>query len=271
MPELPEVETTRRGIAPHIEGRTVEQVIVRHSQLRWPVSEELCESACGQIILSVSRRAKYLLLNTAAGTMIIHLGMSGSLRIAKDATPLTKHDHIDICLDSGQRLRYRDPRRFGAMLWTSGDPLQHSLLSSLGPEPLDEVFDGNYLYQRARRRAIPVKQFIMDGHVVVGVGNIYANESLFLAGIHPGRSAGRIGLARYQRLAGLIKSVLAEAIQAGGTSLRDFVNGDGNPGYFSRALQVYGRAGQACIRCQANLKEIRMAQRSTVYCANCQH
>ena len=271
MPELPEVETTRRGIAPYLEGHAVARVIVRQPRLRWPVSEELGKGVRGQTILSVARRAKYLLLNTGAGTVIIHLGMSGSLRIVQKTTPLTQHDHVDIGLDSGQILRYRDPRRFGAVLWTRGDPLQHPLLNRLGPEPLDRSFDGEYLYRRALKRAVPIKQFIMDGHVVVGVGNIYANEALFSAGIHPRRSAGRLGLARYQRLAGMIKSVLAGAIQAGGTSLRDFVNSDGNPGYFSQELQVYGRAGQACIRCQAALKEIRMAQRSTVYCANCQH
>ncbi len=271
MPELPEVETTRRGISPHIEGRKVDQVIVRQPRLRWPVADDLPARLIGQTVLSVGRRAKYLLLNTEAGTLIIHLGMSGSLRIVDETANVAAHDHVDICLDSGLRLRYRDPRRFGALLWTRQEPLQHSLLKHLGPEPLSVEFDGDYLYQQAVNRSVSIKQFIMDGRVVVGVGNIYANEALFSAGIHPRRSAGRIGLVRYQRLAAMIKKILLEAIRVGGTSLRDFVNSDGNPGYFSQSLQVYGRAGGNCLKCQAKLREIRLGQRSTVYCSNCQH
>ncbi len=270
VPELPEVETTRRGIEPHIRHRTITRVIVRQPRLRWPVTPGLEQALAGQQIRQVRRRAKYLLVETGSGTLVIHLGMSGSLRILKQPQPPQKHDHIDIQLDSGDVLRYTDPRRFGAMLWLTEDPAEHPLLRELGPEPLDEVLSGDYLFEKSRGRSIAIKSFIMDSHVVVGVGNIYANEALFLSGIHPQRAAGRISLQRYQALAEQIKRVLARSIEQGGTTLRDFVGGDGKPGYFQQTLQVYGRGGKPCRACGETLKEIRQGQRSTVYCGQCQ-
>ncbi|MEQ1486459.1 bifunctional DNA-formamidopyrimidine glycosylase/DNA-(apurinic or apyrimidinic site) lyase [Methyloglobulus sp.] len=271
MPELPEVETTARGIAPHVEGQTVKQVIIRQPQLRWLVPENLNGTLTNLNIRLVSRRAKYLLFTTDVGTIILHLGMSGSLRILPEEKTADKHDHIDFIFNNGTLLRYNDPRRFGAVLWTTFPPAEHSLLKDLGPEPLLSDFDGNHLYQHSRKRTVPVKSFIMDSHIVVGVGNIYANEALFMAGIHPSRHAGKISLARYQRLAGCIKTVLQNAIQQGGTTLRNFVNEAGNPGYFKQQLRVYGRAGLPCIQCLQLLTEIRIANRSTVFCINCQH
>ncbi|MDA1342312.1 MAG: bifunctional DNA-formamidopyrimidine glycosylase/DNA-(apurinic or apyrimidinic site) lyase [Proteobacteria bacterium] len=270
MPELPEVETTARGIAPYIEGQTVKQVIVRQPQLRWTVPETLNETLAGIRINSVSRRAKYLLFATDIGTVIVHLGMSGSLRILpKDKSP-DKHDHIDFIFTNSTVLRYSDPRRFGAVLWTAFPPAEHSLLKDLGPEPLLSDFDGRHLYQLSRNRKLPVKSFIMDSHFVVGVGNIYANEALFMAGIHPARHVGKISLARHQQLADCIKTVLQDAIQQGGTTLRNFVNEAGNPGYFKQQLRVYGRAGLPCTQCLQALTEIRITNRSTVFCSHCQ-
>lgn len=270
MPELPEVETTRRGIAPHIENRLVTRVLVRQRQLRWPISAELESGLTQQTIISVERRGKYLLLGTPAGTLIIHLGMSGSLRIVAATQPPGKHDHVDIEFDHDKRLRYTDPRRFGCMLWQTDAALQHPLLSSLGPEPLEEEFDSAYLHGRSRGRSAPIKAFIMDSRIVVGVGNIYANEALFLAGISPKRAAGKIALARYATLVECIKQVLARAITVGGTTLRDFTNSSGEPGYFKQSLLVYGRGGMNCTRCTQPLTEIRLGQRSTVYCRHCQ-
>lgn len=270
MPELPEVETTRRGVEPHILKQRIRDVIVRQPQLRWPVPDDLPGVLKGSLIQSVERRAKYLLLKTPQGTLIMHLGMSGSLRIVAAGAAVETHDHIDICLSSGKALRFTDPRRFGAMLWTVQDPLQHKLLRNLGPEPLAEEFDGEHLYRLSRGRSAAVKQFIMDGHTVVGVGNIYANEALYMAGIHPKRAARRISLARYRQLAMAIKSVLGDAIAQGGTTLRDFVGGDGKPGYFKQQLNVYGRGGENCRDCGMVLHEIRLGQRSTVYCRHCQ-
>lgn len=271
MPELPEVETTRRGIAPLVAGQRVTGLKVRHAGLRWPVpTATLRREMVGQPITAVERRAKYLLLRTAAGTAILHLGMSGSLRLVPIGTPAGKHDHVDLELANGYCLRLSDPRRFGALLWTRVDPLQHELLSNLGPEPLSDAFDGAYLLRRSRGRKVAVKGFLMDSHTVAGVGNIYANEALFMAGIHPARAAGRIGLARYQRLVACVKQVLEESLAQGGTTLRDFVNGDGQPGYFSLYLRVYGRGGQPCPQCGTRLTEIRQGQRSTVYCPRCQ-
>lgn len=270
MPELPEVETTRRGVEPHILKQRIRDVIVRQPQLRWPVPDDLPGVLKGSLIQSVERRAKYLLLKTPQGTLIMHLGMSGSLRIVAAGATVETHDHIDICLSSGKALRFTDPRRFGAMLWTAQDPLQHKLLRNLGPEPLAEEFDGEHLYRLSRGRSAAVKQFIMDGHTVVGVGNIYANEALYMAGIHPKRAARRISLARYRQLAMAIKSVLGDAIAQGGTTLRDFVGGDGKPGYFKQQLNVYGRGGERCRDCGMVLHEIRLGQRSTVYCRHCQ-
>ncbi len=268
MPELPEVETTCRGIAPHIVGRCVREVIVREPRLRWPVPGKLNQLMPGAHFLSVSRRAKYLLLETERGIVMVHLGMSGSLRIMPADTPPLFHDHIDVILDDGRCLRYHDPRRFGSFHWLEAP--QHPLLDHLGPEPLSEIFGGAYLYERSRGRRIPVKQFIMDGKVVVGVGNIYANEALFMAGIHPARAAGRVAKARYEHLAIAIKQVLGDAIEQGGTTLRDFVGGDGSPGYFAQQLRVYGRRGQPCRHCLTALKEIRQGGRTTVMCPQCQ-
>lgn len=269
MPELPEVETTRRGVEPHCLGRVVTRVIVREQRLRWPVPDQLAIALSGQAIKAVERRAKYLLFRTATGTLLVHLGMSGSLRIVDPGVPPGRHDHIDVLFESGVCLRYHDPRRFGCFLWLALGEI-HPLLSSLGPEPLSAEFDGRFLYRRSRGRKGPVKNFIMDGKVVVGVGNIYANEALFLSGIRPDRAAGRISLARYQCLANIIKQVLTSSIEQGGTTLRDFVGGDGKPGYFAQQLLVYGRAGQPCRRCGSLLRELRLGQRSSVYCVTCQ-
>jgi len=269
MPELPEVETTRRGVSPHVVGKKVIELIVREPRLRWPVPEDLGEKLVGQRILSVDRRAKYLLFNTRAGTLLVHLGMSGSLRVVGDSGELKKHDHIDIVLAGGGRLRYCDPRRFGSFLWCEPGR-EHPLLAHLGPEPLSPDFHGGLLYGKSRGRKGPVKNFIMDGKVVVGVGNIYANEALFRAGIRPDRPAGRISAVRYELLAKQIKQVLTTAINQGGTTLRDFVGGDGQPGYFAQELLVYGREGQPCTRCKAPLRQLRLGQRTSVYCVACQ-
>lgn len=270
MPELPEVETTRRGIVPHVSGQRVARVLVREPRLRWPVPPDLGTALAGQVIEGVERRAKYLLLRCPAGTLLIHLGMSGSLRIVPAATPAQRHDHADIVFDAGHCLRLRDPRRFGALLWTSGDPLHHLLLADLGPEPLDDDFSGAYLYRQARGRSVAVKHFIMDSHIVVGVGNIYANEALFLAGIHPLRAAGQVSRARYERLAAAIQHVLRAALAQGGTTLRDFHASDGRAGYFQLQLAVYGRAEQPCTVCKRPLIGIRQGQRSSYYCRACQ-
>jgi len=271
MPELPEVETTRRGILAWVKGQQVVGVAIRQRQLRVPVSAQLVRELSGQQIQDVGRRGKYLLLYCETGSVIIHLGMSGSLRIVTAATAAGKHDHADICLANGYCLRLRDPRRFGLLLWTRRDPLRHRLLADLGPEPLGPDFDGDYLYRRSRGRRQAVKPFIMDSHCVVGVGNIYASEALFRAAIHPARPAGRIGLARYQDLAEAIRQVLRQAIAEGGTTLRDFYYGDEQPGYFAQSLQVYGRDGQPCVTCGAAIRQSRLGQRASYYCPACQH
>ncbi|MGD8425521.1 MAG: bifunctional DNA-formamidopyrimidine glycosylase/DNA-(apurinic or apyrimidinic site) lyase [Gammaproteobacteria bacterium] len=270
MPELPEVETTRRGIKPWLEGTAVSGVEVRQRQLRWVVPRRLDRQLPGQKVHGVGRRAKYLLLATAGGTLIIHLGMSGSLRVLKDPPAPGPHDHVDIILSSGRLLRFNDPRRFGAMLWTTRDPLRHPLLRDLGPEPLSGEFSGAALYAAARGRRVAIKNLIMNAKVVVGVGNIYASEALFRAGIRPSRPAGRISLARMEKLASSIQAVLGDALEAGGTTLRDFTWGDGQPGYFAQQLRVYERAGQPCPVCEAPLKRIVLGQRSTYYCSACQ-
>ena len=270
MPELPEVETTRLGLAPHLKGCSVRAVTIRNGALRWPVPEDLANCIVGNPIQRLSRRAKYLLIAFPRGHLMIHLGMSGSLRLVVANTPPGKHDHVDIALDSGWLLRFNDPRRFGSILWVSENLAEHPLLKDLGPEPLGSDFSGTYLWELAGRRTLPVKSFLMDSRVVVGVGNIYANESLFLSGIHPLRKPGRISMARYGRLAEVVKEVLESAIKQGGTTLRDFVGSDGKPGYFKQQLQVYGRAGKPCTRCGRTLKELRLSQRSTVYCPGCQ-
>lgn len=270
MPELPEVETTRRGISPHVLGQRVRDVVVRNAQLRWPVPPQLCSELTGRTIEQVNRRGKYLLLYAGDACLLVHLGMSGSLRVVTDGAPLLKHDHIDIVMADGSTLRYSDPRRFGCMLWLKDSPMEHPLLKSLGPEPLSEDFDNNTLALASRGRKVPVKSFIMDSHVVVGVGNIYANEALFMAGIRPDRLAGRISAQRYARLTECIKEILGRAITQGGTTLRDFVGGDGKPGYFRQSLHVYGRGGEPCTACRTTLTEVRIGQRSTVFCPRCQ-
>ncbi len=276
MPELPEVETTRRGIQPALVGRKVTDVIVRESRLRWPVPKSLGHNLIGQTITDVGRRGKYLLLKTAAGHVIIHLGMSGSLRIIDASTAPGKHDHVDIVLNDGKCLRLHDPRRFGAVLWTQQDPAQHKLLSSLGPEPItsdidQQVFDGDYLYDKSHGRRRAVREFIMDSHIVVGVGNIYANEALFHAGIDPRRAAGRISRSRYHRLATAIHDTLSRAIAAGGTTLRDFSNADGRPGYFQQTLAVYAQEGEKCPKCGARIRRITKGGRSVFFCPRCQY
>ena len=270
MPELPEVETTRRGIAPHLEGRTLKGALVRQPRLRYPVTPRLDQLLKGQRVLQVSRRGKYLLLGLSEGDVIIHLGMSGSLRVLAAGTPPCSHDHLDILFDD-RCLRLHDPRRFGLVLWTTEPAEKHPLLRHLGPEPLDEAFTPEHLHSSAARRRVAVKSFIMDTRVVVGVGNIYANESLFSAGIHPLRGANRISLARFERLHDAVRSVLSDAIRQGGTTLRDFVNESGSPGYFSLSLKVYGRTGEPCPLCAAPIRQRVIGQRSTFYCPRCQH
>lgn len=269
MPELPEVETTRRGIEPHVLNQTVAAVVVRQSGLRWPIPHDLPQLLEGLNIDSVRRRGKYLLLDTSRGSCILHLGMSGSLRVLPHNTPPQKHDHVDLCFNNGKLLRLRDPRRFGALLW-SQDPLQHKLLKDLGPEPLCEEFDLEYLFKQSRQRKRAVKLFLMDSHVVVGVGNIYANEALFRAGIRPTLAAGRIGRKRYCKLVQAVKAVLSEAISQGGTTLRDFTASDGSPGYFVQKLSVYGKGEQPCPACGTKIKAIKLGQRATYFCVHCQ-
>lgn len=269
MPELPEVETSRRGIEPHILNKKVIDVIVRQKQLRWPIPASLKNQLTNQKIRQVDRRGKYILLRTDAGTAIIHLGMSGSLRILDKNIPAEKHDHIDIVFNR-LVLRLRDPRRFGACLWTRQDPLTHKLLINLGPEPLTDAFTADYLYRLSRSRKVAIKTFLMNSQIVVGVGNIYASESLFTAGINPKRLASKISLQRYEKLVPAIKEILQHSIIQGGTTLRDFTQQDGKPGYFQQTLNVYGRTGEACRICNQPIKQFTQAQRSTFYCSHCQ-
>jgi len=270
MPELPEVETTCRGIAPHVTGHEISRVIVRNRELRWPVARKLEDTITGQTIHAIRRRAKYLLFTLDTGTLILHLGMSGSLRIVNAIVPPGKHDHLDIVFRHFKTLRFTDPRRFGSVHWTVRDPLRHRLLRELGVEPLGEELNGDYLFGQSRGRTVAIKHFIMDSHIVVGIGNIYASEALFMAGINPKRAAGRISRSKYDLLAQVIKEVLLDSIAAGGTTLRDFVNGEGKPGYFRMHLNVYDRAGLPCISCRVPIREIRQGQRSTFYCPKCQ-
>ncbi len=271
MPELPEVETSRRGIAPHILGKAFKQLIVRQAQLRWPVPVAvLNQTLPGQRLTDVDRRGKYLLLKTATGTILLHLGMSGNLRITNSAEALKKHDHIDFEFSDGTILRFNDQRRFGAVLWTDTQPEAHPLLLALGPEPLSEQFTGEYLLSRSQQRRLPIKSLIMDSHVVVGVGNIYASESLFLAGLHPNRAAGDLTLSDCQRLVAAIQTVLQWAIEQGGTTLRDFLNHQGKPGYFQQSLSVYGRKDQPCINCAEPIQQLKIGQRASYYCQHCQ-
>jgi formamidopyrimidine-DNA glycosylase len=270
VPELPEVETTRRGIAPLCVGQRLERLIIRDGRLRWPVDPGLPEWLAGQELRSIERRAKYLLFDWGVGTLIMHLGMSGSLRIVTATVPYKTHDHLEFRFADECCLRLHDPRRFGAAVWSLRPIDQHPLIARLGPEPLSSDFSGEYLHALAHGRRSSVKQFLMDQAVVVGVGNIYASEALHLAGIHPRRAAGRVARARYERLADCVRQVLARAITEGGTTLRDFVNGAGEPGYFAQQLRVYDRAGAPCLHCGATIRSERIGQRSSFYCPDCQ-
>lgn len=282
MPELPEVETTKAGIAPHIQDHVITKLLVREAKLRWPIPDDLPRLAKNQTVLYVRRRAKYLLIDIGSarsqsksekikGTIIIHLGMSGSLRVLQDDIPAAiKHEHFDICFSNGVVLRYTDPRKFGACLWQDINDEENKLLDHLGPEPLSDEFNADYLFNKSRKRTSAIKTFIMDQKFVVGVGNIYASESLFLSGINPQKAAGKVSKAKYELLVQCIKEVLAKAIKDGGTTLKDFVGSDGKPGYFAQQLRVYGRAGEPCIDCGKAIKQITQGQRSTFYCSACQ-
>ncbi|MCK4535985.1 MAG: bifunctional DNA-formamidopyrimidine glycosylase/DNA-(apurinic or apyrimidinic site) lyase [Desulfuromonadales bacterium] len=270
MPELPEVETTRRGIESLVSNKTISGVTIHNAGLRWPVPDFLPEILPGQRVLAVERRSKYLLFRLDRGTLIIHLGMTGHLRLVSPGAERRKHDHVEIHFDDETTLCYNDPRRFGAMLWTGDDPLQHERLRDLGPEPLGESFTPEYLYERSRRRSVAVKVFLMDAKIVVGVGNIYANEALFRAGISPQRPAGKVSRAGFEKLVVAVKEILTAAIAAGGTTIRDFADTEGRPGYFSQELRVYGRAGMPCVSCHGPIRQVRLGQRSTYFCPSCQ-
>ncbi len=269
MPELPEVETTRAGIAPLIRDRPIGQVILRAASLRQPLAPELASRLPGQRVHAVERRGKYLILRLDDGSLLLHLGMSGSLRFLPATTPPGKHDHVDLVF-GGDCLRLRDPRRFGLLLWTDGEPLNHPLLRDLGPEPLSDGFDADFLYRVSRKRATAIKPFLMNSRIVVGIGNIYANEALFAAGIHPKRAAGRISAVRYRLLVHHIRRILEAAIAQGGTTLNDFRNEQGKPGYFAQRLQVYGRGQEPCPKCARPIQQALIGQRSSYYCAHCQ-
>ena len=271
MPELPEVETIRRGIEPHVLGRRLQRVVVRDRRLRWPVPADLAARVEGRRVERADRRAKYLVLHLDSGDrLLIHLGMSGRIWVLDPHEPLVKHDHLDFELDSGRLLRFHDPRRFGAVLVWGADEPDHELLRGLGPEPFDPVFSGDYLFERSRGRSAAVKNFVMDGRIVVGAGNIYAAEALFRAGIRPGRAAGRVSRTEYATLAARIREVLDEAIVQGGTTLRDFAGANGESGYFQQDLYVYGREGQACRNCNRPIRRKVIGQRSSFFCAHCQ-
>jgi formamidopyrimidine-DNA glycosylase len=272
VPELPEVESTRLGIAPHLVGRTIVAALIRRRRLRLAIPRALDAALPGSRVARVSRRAKYLLIETTAGTALVHLGMSGSLRVLPKDLPPGKHDHWDLVLDDGQALRLNDPRRFGVLLWTAADPLAHPLLRDLGPEPLelDDRALAAHLADRARGRRGAVKQFLMDQAIVVGVGNIYASEALWRARVRPGRAAGRVTAREWRAVARGIRSVLTRAIAVGGTTLRDFTRPDGEPGYFRIRLAVYDRAGLPCRRCRAPIKSRVQGQRATYWCPDCQ-
>jgi formamidopyrimidine-DNA glycosylase len=269
MPELPEVETTRLGLVARIVGRRVQQVVVREYRLRWPVPRNLASRLKGAVVHSIRRRGKYLLFDCGSGHLLVHLGMSGRLTVVTPDHPLRRHDHVDIAFEGGDVVRFNDPRRFGAMLWVR-DPERHALLKGLGVEPFDEAFSGELLHRLSRGRRVPVKQFVMDAHVVTGIGNIYANEALFAAGIHPARAAGRLSRQRHDRLALEIRRTLQRALAAGGSTLRDFVASDGRPGYFQLEYAVYGREGEPCPTCAATVRALRHGGRSTFYCPACQ-
>jgi formamidopyrimidine-DNA glycosylase len=270
VPELPEVETTRRGIEPHVVGRRISRLVLHERRLRWPVDPRIVATVAGSAIRRAGRRAKYLLIETDVGTLILHLGMSGSLRVLPATTPRIAHDHVDIELDSGQTLRFNDPRRFGSLFFTAEDPARHPLLKKLAPEPLEPEFDGEYLWKVTRRRSVAIKQLVMNSQLVVGVGNIYASEALFRARIRPRRQARKLTRPECAKLARAIKATLAMAVKAGGTTLRDYVGADGNPGYFRQKLYVYERAGMPCRVCGNPIRQFTQGQRSTYWCAHCQ-
>jgi formamidopyrimidine-DNA glycosylase len=270
MPELPEVETTRRGLAPVLEGRTIARVVVRERRLRWRLPAGFEAALEGRRVRRVARRAKYLLIETDGGTLIVHLGMSGSLRVVDPTLPPKAHDHVDLVLDSGRCVRFNDPRRFGSLHVVAGDPLAHPLLRGLGPEPLSDAFNADYLYRRTRRRRVAIKQLLMNASIVVGVGNIYASEALFRAGVRPQRAAGRLSRAEVARIVAAVRRVLGAAIRVGGTTLRDYVNADGQPGYFRQKLYVYERAGEPCRVCRTPIRQRVQGQRSTYWCPTCQ-
>lgn len=271
MPELPEVETVRRGLQPYLEQRRIRRVTVREPRLRWPVPATLARDAAQRRIEQITRRGKYLIVALDSGDrMIWHLGMSGRLLVLDAAQPPVKHDHVDFELDSGRLVRFHDPRRFGALLWWPRRESEHVLLRSMGPEPFDAAFDGAYLFRQSRGRAVAVKNFIMDGHIVVGAGNIYAAESLFRAGIRPTRAAGRLTRAECVLLAEKIREVLGEAVELGGTTLRDFAGARGESGYFQQELFVYGRAGEPCRVCGSTIKNLVIGARASCYCPSCQ-
>ncbi len=270
MPELPEVETTRRGLEPLLTGQRIRTAVIRNRALRQPVPRQLPRLVAGATIRTLARRGKYLLIDCGAGTLILHLGMSGRLWVADGATPVTAHDHFDLVLENGTVVRLRDPRRFGLVLWQAGDPLAHALLAGIGPEPLSVEFDGAWLHSATRKRSAAIKQVLMDGHVVAGLGNIYANEALFRAGIHPRTAARRLSRERCALVARKICETLELALVAGGSTLRDYVASDGQAGYFQHQFMVYDRAGEPCYRCGTAIKGIRQGQRSTFYCPACQ-
>lgn len=271
MPELPEVETTRQGIAPYLQDQTPLSIQVRQPKLRWPVDKAALTRWCGSPIKQVRRRGKYLILSNTNGHVLIHLGMSGSLRILPVDTPAQKHDHIDLVLQNGRLLRYSDPRRFGAWLfWGEADPLTHPLLSALGPEPLSEAFNRDYLHRHTQKSRRAIKVMIMDSRIVVGVGNIYANEALFQARIHPKQPANTLSMQQISALTASIKAILTQAIEQGGTTLQDFTQPDGRPGYFAQTLQVYGKTGQSCPKCGHAIEQLTIGQRSSYFCPRCQ-
>ena len=270
MPELPEVETTRRGLEPHVVGRRIREVVVRNPNLRWPIPSDLAKRLRGEQVQAIRRRGKYLLFDCREGHLLVHLGMSGRLTMVPSGLPARKHDHVDVRFEGAKSLRLTDPRRFGAVLWVSGEAERHALLCNLGLEPLDGAFTGRALHERARGRKVAVKLFLMNSRMVTGVGNIYANEALFGAGVHPLRMAGRISAARWDRIAGSVRTTLERAVEKGGTTLRDFASADGEPGYFLAECAVYGREGKPCSRCGTPVRAIRQGQRSTFYCPRCQ-
>jgi len=270
MPELPEVETTRRGIEPHAVGRRIVALNIHEPRLRWPVQDDLPARVAGHRILHAKRRAKYLLIELETGTLLLHLGMSGSLRVLPASTPRLTHDHFDLLLDSGNTLRFNDPRRFGSLHYTDQDPSDHPLLAKLAPEPFDDAFNADYLWKITRRRKVAIKQLLMNSRLVVGVGNIYANEALFRAKVRPRRQARSLTRSELTKLTRAVRSILAMAIKVGGTTLRDYVGADGNPGYFKQKLYVYERAGERCRICRTPIRQLTQGQRSTYYCPTCQ-